>query len=133
MHRDRRCRALCPSVAGRYWVDGGVGPPARRSPSRPPSQPARLPAPHGSVAPRRLALCAHPHLVALTRWLAWLGPCSSLGPSSTLLNSFAAWTPFHFALGSLLASLDDLFGQAQGYQAHRHLVPLARSHPRLDH
>src|SRR5437016_11416585 len=40
-----------------------------------------------------------------------------------------AGTAFHLALGSFLASSDDLFRQAQGNQAHRHLFLLARSHP----
>src|SRR5436309_9711542 len=66
---------------------------------------------------------------SLARLAAW----PSLGPSSTQLDSLAPWTPFHLALGSFLASLKDFFGQTSGNQAHRHLLALARSHPRCDH
>ena len=77
-------------------------------------------------------------LLALTLWrgpssLARLAARPWLGPSSTALDALAAGTPFHFALGSALASSKDLFRQAQGDQAHRHLLPLARSYPHLDH
>src|SRR5439155_26911330 len=83
--------------------------------------------------PLELPLFARTHLVALAGSLARLVARSSLGSSSTSLDSLAPWTPFHLALGSFLASLNDLFGQAQGNQAHGHLVPLASSHPHLDH
>src|SRR5436305_8092498 len=67
-------------------------------------------------------------LLALTLWrgpssLARLGARPSLGSTSTALDTLAAGTPFHLALGSFLASSDGLFRQAQGNQAHRHAAP----------
>src|SRR3989440_7876262 len=83
--------------------------------------------------PLQLALFARTHLMALAGSLARVVARSWLGSTSTSLNTLAAWTVFHLALGSFLASSKDLFRQTQSNQAHRHLVPLARSYPHLDH
>src|SRR5207302_10056131 len=80
-----------------------------------------------------LPLLARTHLVALAGSLARLGARPSLASTSTALDTLAAGTPLYLALGSFLASSDGLFRQAQGNQAHRHLLPLACSHPHLDH
>src|SRR5947207_309054 len=65
MHQAKNRRALDPPVAGRYWVDGAVGPSSNWSPSRNPSKPARPPRRPGLVAPKPARTPSTGSLVAL--------------------------------------------------------------------